>query len=220
LKLSNYMKNQHQSTFVKNGISAQISTNIRGHNQHQSTSPPSFPPPLTILPPIIPPRKVEIKEKQKSLRARAREGLYTSFEGSKAASHNSTKGGQDLSSHERRPSYQDETSSSMSAKRTHLPPCDAPTPLPPLMKGPPPPPGCPEMVRETRECLSSPIRVGSSRYWMAEEDKNWFYCFSEVVVCQAATMVNTYSKKGGRIRNLPALLYANCKHIMELREQS
>lgn len=82
-----------------------------------------------------------------------------------------------------------------------------------LMSGPPPTPGPAEMVADTKDVLSGPHRLGSKTYVLSEEDWPWFYGFSPRIVTEALDRAHNESKKGTKISNIAAWLFAACARI-------
>lgn len=91
--------------------------------------------------------------------------------------------------------------------------------LPPEMTAgaPPPTPGPAQMVKEVKALLSSPIKMGNSRFFIHQNDREYFWGFSPAVIEKAIGVMHKDSKYGTRISKPVRYLFSLCAKIIKER---
>ena len=94
--------------------------------------------------------------------------------------------------------------------------------LPQLMlKNAPPHPGPQEMVDQVKEILNRPIQIGTKKYLLDIQDREYFLGWSRSVLVEAIARTHTYSMalktRGMNIKNIPAMIFKYCAEVRKER---
>ena len=90
-----------------------------------------------------------------------------------------------------------------------------------MLKNAPPHPGPQEMVDQVKEILNRPIQIGTKKYLLDIQDREYFFGWSRSVLVEAISRIHTYSMalktRGMNIKNIPAMIFKYCAEVRKER---